>query len=418
MEGMKSFLFVTWEGGGNVPPVLGLARRLHERGHNIRILTEPCLKEAVSAIGAEFISFKKSFVRTDRNVDIIKDWNSNQLNTPTIENLLIRPAMDVANETMSALERRPTDILVADLMMVGSLVAAEVAGVKRVVLFHQTEYLPGSGRPPGGMGLTPATSYAGQLRDKLLKMLFNKFINRYLPGLNMVRKAYALEPYKSVVDVYHQSDLRLIQTSKMFDFPITPAPENVRYVGAILDDPDWSEMEGSLLEESDSRPLVVVSLSSTFQNQRQVLVNIIDAISQLKIRGLVTLGPVMSREKFVAPVNVKIVSSAPHSQIFPHADVVVTHAGHGTVIRALAYGLPMVCLPMGRDQTDNAARVVHHGAGLRLSPTAKFAKISRAIKRVLDEPCFAMEAKRIQKTILADAKAEMAVRELENLYIC
>jgi MGT family glycosyltransferase len=415
MEKMKSFLFVTWEGGGNIPPVLGLARRLQERGHIVRVLTEPCLKEAVIAIGAEFISFKKHFVRTDRNADIIKDWNSNQLNTPVIENLLINPAMDVANETMSVLESHPTDIMVADLMMVGSLVAAEAAGVTRVVLFHPTEYLPGPGRPPGGMGLTPATSYAGQLRDKLLKMIFNKFINQYLPKLNMVRKAYALEPYKSVVDVYHQPDLRLIQTSRMFDFPITPAPENVRYVGAILDDPDWSEIEGSLLDESDSRPLVVVGLSSTFQNQRKVLVNIIDAISQLKIRGLVTLGPVMAGETFDVPDNVKIVSSAPHSQIFPHADAVVTHAGHGTVMRALAFGLPVVCLPMGRDQTDNAARVVHHGVGLKLSPKAKSAKISKTIKRVLDEPGFTMQAKRLQKTILADAQADMAVTELENL---
>ncbi|MDA3897991.1 MAG: glycosyltransferase [Desulfobacteraceae bacterium] len=82
-----------------------------------------------------------------------------------------------------------------------------------------------------------------------------------------------------------------------------------------------------------------------------------------------------------APDNIKIVSSAPHSQIFPHADAVVTHAGHGTVIRALAYGLPVVCLPMGRDQTDNAARVVHHGVGLKLSPKAKSAKISQVIIR-------------------------------------
>ncbi len=415
MEKKTSFLFVTWEGGGNVPPVLGLARRLHERGHNIRILAEPCLEEAVTAIGAEFISFKKHFVRIDRNVDIIKDWNANQLNAPGIENLLINPAMDVADETMAALNSHPTDILVADLMMVGSLVAAEAAGIKRVVLFHQTEYLPGPGRPPGGMGLRPAASYAGQLRDKLLTMLFNKFINRYLPQFNKVRTAYALEPYKSLVDVYHQPDLRLIQTSRMFDFPMTPAPENVRYVGAVLDDPGWSGTADSLLDDSDSRPLVVASLSSTFQNQRQALVNIIDAISGLKIRGLVTLGPVMAGETFDVPDNVKVVSSAPHSQVFPHADAVVTHAGHGTVMRALAFGLPVVCLPMGRDQTDNAARVVHHGAGLSLSQKAGSAKIRNAIKRVIDEPGFTMQAKRLQKSILADAEADMAVRELENL---
>ena len=54
---MKRYLFVTWEGGGNVPPVLGTARQLVQRGHDVRVLTEPCLQEAVEAIGARFEAF-------------------------------------------------------------------------------------------------------------------------------------------------------------------------------------------------------------------------------------------------------------------------------------------------------------------------------------------------------------------------
>ena len=52
------------------------------------------------------------------------------------------------------------------------------------------------------------------------------------------------------------------------------------------------------------------------------------------------------------------------------AALVVTHCGHGTVMRALSHGRPMLCLPMGRDQNDNAARVVARGAGLRLGADA------------------------------------------------
>ena len=51
MPARRSYLFVTFEGGGNVPPVLGVARRLAARGHDVRVLTEPCLRAAVERRG-------------------------------------------------------------------------------------------------------------------------------------------------------------------------------------------------------------------------------------------------------------------------------------------------------------------------------------------------------------------------------
>ena len=326
-----------------------------------------------------------------------------------------RPAMDVAKETQAILNKEKVDVVVADFMMIGSLIAAEAMGIKRVALFHMPEYLPGPGRPPGGMGLLPLNSRLGRLRDKMLTKVFYRVINQYLPPLNSVRKAFSLPLYQSIDDIYHQADLRLIQTSKVFDAPISPAPENVRYVGAVLDDPGWTDPEEKFWSENDSRPFVVVSLSSTFQNQRSALDRIISALSGMDIRCLVTLGPAMECETFKVPENIVVLSGVPHSQVFPQADAVITHAGHGTVMRALAHGLPLVCLPMGRDQIDNAALVAHHGAGLKLSAKARSNQIAKAIKRVLDEPDFTTNAQSLQKDILADAKANTAEKQLENL---
>ena len=411
----KSYLFVTWEGGGNLPPVLGLAQRLLARGHNVRILSEPCLRKTIESLGAEFVVFKKYFTRTDRTLDIIQDWNTSFLNLPTFENLLFGPAMDVASETIAAIKAEHTDVVVADLMMAGSLVAAESCGVARVALFHMPEYLPGPNRPPGGFGLTPCRGYAGAFRDSLLSILFNHATNKFLPRLNAVRKTFDLAPMQSVMDIYHQADLRLIQTCKAFDFPIEPAPANVRYVGPILDDPDWAaDFDLDCLSNDEIRPLVVVSLSTTFQNQHQTLIHIIDALARLPVRGLVTLGPVMAKEKFQSYDNITILPSISHNKVLPKAKLVITHGGHGTVMRALAHGLPLVCLPMGRDQTDNAARIVHHGVGLSLSSNSKPHQISKAIKRVLAEPAFASNAQHLKKAVLADAHSNLAVKELES----
>ncbi len=414
-EQKRSYLFTTWEGGGNVPPVLGVAQRLVARGHRVRILAEPCLQEPIRAIGAEFIPFQKHFVRTDRTQDIIQDWNAGPMNLATFDNVIVGPAMDVAAETTAALKKVPTDVVVADLMMIGSLIAAEALGVPRVALFHMPEYLPGPNRPPGGFGLNPKAGALGRLRDRTMSWLFNGVTGKFLTQINTVRAQYGLSPVQAFMDLYHQAELRLIQTSEAFDFPITPAPANVRYVGPILDDPDWSGKEWLRLPNEGTKPLIVISLSSTFQNQRQTLENAIAAAGRLPVNGLVTLGPSMAKEMFHAPENVSIVPSCPHSKLFPKASVVVTHAGHGTIMRALASGVPLVCLPMGRDQTDNAARIAYHGAGIKLSAKAKSHHIAEAIEQVLYDPMYAKNARRLGETILADVEANRAVDELEAI---
>lgn len=417
----RAYLFVTFEGGGNVPPVLGVARRLAARGHDVRVLTEPCLRATVEEAGARFIPFTRHFTREDRTEDIIGD---SAARSPigalrrSLERVVFGPAAIVAEETRRAIDGERPDVVVADALMPGALVAAEAAGIPRVVLFHIPEYLPGPGRPAAGPGFLPRTDLAGRLRDGLMTRLFLWQLRAYLPRFNDARRAFGLAPLgteEELVGQYHAADLRLIQTSEAFDFPITPPPPNVRYVGPVLDDPDWAGAWQSPWPVTDSRPLVVASLSSTFQNQRGLLQRIIAALGTLHVRGLVTLGPAMAGERFDVPPNVVTVPSAPHALVFPHAAVIVTHAGHGTVMRALASGVPLLCLPMGRDQDDNAARVFARGAGLRLSRSAGPPRIAAAVRRLLDEPGFRMNAERLGRIIDSDVAADRAVMELEAI---
>jgi UDP:flavonoid glycosyltransferase YjiC (YdhE family) len=149
--------------------------------------------------------------------------------------------------------------------------------------------------------------------------------------------------------------------------------------------------------------------------QLAILQRIVSALGSVDVCGLVTLRPAMADETFDLPANVVAVPSAPHAQLFPQATAVVTHAGHGTVMRALAAGLPLVCLPMGRDQADNAARVFFHGAGLRLKPTAKTPQIRAALQQVLHQPSYRQHAQRLGRLIVEDVAANRAVHELERV---
>ena len=161
-------------------------------------------------------------------------------------------------------------------------------------------------------------------------------------------------------------------------------------------------------------PLVLVAMSSTFQDQVPDLRRIASALGRLPVRGVITAGPALDLDGFKAPANVQVVASAPHSEVLRHAAAAVTHGGHGTVVKALAAGVPLVVIPMGRDQGDNAARVVAHGAGIRLKRSAPGSATSEAVKRVLDDPSFKKAAARIGEAIRAGAGPGLAVETIEE----
>jgi UDP:flavonoid glycosyltransferase YjiC (YdhE family) len=84
-------------------------------------------------------------------------------------------------------------------------------------------------------------------------------------------------------------------------------------------------------------------------------------------------------------------------------------------MKALAHGLPIVVMPLGRDQKDNAAPVEMCGAGVRISARASAAQIAEAVRRVLREPRFRGRARRMATIIARDLQEDRAIVELEAL---
>ncbi|MFI5004995.1 MAG: glycosyltransferase [Solirubrobacterales bacterium] len=101
--------------------------------------------------------------------------------------------------------------------------------------------------------------------------------------------------------------------------------------------------------------------------------------------------------------------------MLPRASLVVTHAGLGTVMAALAHGVPLVCMPMGRDQDANARRVEALGAGLALPVDAGVPEIGQAIAGVLPTPSYRDAARRLQRALASAPGAAGGADELERL---
>jgi UDP:flavonoid glycosyltransferase YjiC (YdhE family) len=101
--------------------------------------------------------------------------------------------------------------------------------------------------------------------------------------------------------------------------------------------------------------------------------------------------------------------------VLKHASVVVTHGGHGTVMHALAAGVPMVVMSQGRDQADNAVRVESRGAGVTLKSGASSDQIADAVRLVLADRGFRDAAERLGDYVRKDAGFAALVAELEEL---
>ncbi|GHO83186.1 glycosyltransferase [Dictyobacter formicarum] len=167
--------------------------------------------------------------------------------------------------------------------------------------------------------------------------------------------------------------------------------------------------------KSGTGPTVLVSFSTSNQGQGAVIQVVLDALATLPARGIVTLGPALERSHFRIPENVAVFDHLPHSAVLPGAAAVITHAGHRTVMAALAHGVPLVCIPMGRDQYYVAGRVASVGAGVVVDRNSTADVIGRAIREVLEHPGFRQHAEEIRRAIDITVHSDLAMHELENL---
>ncbi|MEA2406799.1 MAG: hypothetical protein QOE69_918 [Thermoleophilaceae bacterium] len=417
MTTRKRYLFAIIDGGGTVPADTSVIRAMVERGHDVRVLADAVLAPDVESTGAEHVAWDRAPQRPDLSPQsmLIQDWDAK---TPfeafarARDGVMVGPAAGFAADVRSELQRRPADVVVGNLFLFGAQIGAEAEGVPFAFLVSNLLSFPGSGTPPLGPGFKLARGPLGRARDATLNRVMARLFDKGLDQLNAVRRANGLDPIESVLENFERADRLLLMTSRAFEYESFTPPPNVRVVGPRLDDPVWA---GAWSPPPGDAPLVLVGMSSTYMDHADTLERVATALGALRVRGLVTTGPSIPVEAIDAPPNVTVVQRAPHGEVLRHASAVVTHAGHGTVIKALAAGVPVVAMPLGRDQLDNAARVAHHGAGLRLKPKAKPEAIAKAVRRVLDEPSFASNAERLAAAIAAETAEDRAAAELEGL---
>jgi UDP:flavonoid glycosyltransferase YjiC (YdhE family) len=370
-------LWLNWSGGGNLPPSLGVARVLTERGHQVAFAGRPEMVPRVKTAGFRAIEITDAYAQVDR-------YPQGHFMTRAAC-YLTSPAVEVQVASIVATEK--PDMVLIDAMFPAALAQAVRFDQPTAVFVH---------------------TFVFRQLDMWRKMIAT---------LDGMRQQAGFAGLPALDELWRSRD-RIISTSvATFDAAPLPGWDLVRHAGPVLEDEKFAVATPLPWSESDAIPLVLVSFSTGFE-QRNVdkLQHALDALADQPVHVVATTGGIVAPNELASPSNAMVLNYAAHDPILRRTALVVTHGGHGTAMRTLCHGVPMVVIPgLAGDQPFVAAAVQEWGAGRALPGDAGADAMRAAAKEVLSVPSFRDNARQRATALAGIDGAANAADEVEKL---
>jgi MGT family glycosyltransferase len=187
------------------------------------------------------------------------------------------------------------------------------------------------------------------------------------------------------------ADLVLHASDRVFDLGFDGLTERHHYVGPLGIWEPPNDPPAYLDEPED--PWVLVTISSQLQDDLPLAEAALASLADKPVRVLLTLGPDHDPSEIASSPNARVERTISHAAALERGRLLVSHAGHGSVMKALWYGRPMVLVPWGRDQPGVAFRAAALGVAEvvpREDATAE--SLSAAVDRAMDDETMRREA--------------------------
>lgn len=379
---------------GHAFPMLALGARLAGRGHEVCLQTWRRWQDDVEAAGMTFAAAPEYQV------------------FPTLGRPLApyEAAVVAARETVPLVSEFRPDACVSDILTLAPALAAETAGVPVATLVPHVCPLPEPGLPPYSLGARrPRTALGARLWTST-DGLVRRGLERGRAEYNDARAQLGLPP-RAELHTGLSRGLTLIGTYPQLEYP-RAWPEWTRVCGPLL----W-EPPGDTLDPPDGDGPVVLVAPSTAHDAGQTLLRAaLDGLAGERVRTIATFN---GREPpwldgYRVPDNATLVPWLSYARSMPVCDLVVTHGGHGTLVRALSAGCAVVVCPAAGDMGENAARADWAGVGVRLPRRLLGAGTLRlAVRRALGDPSLRARAQELARWSAVNDGAERAADWVE-----
>jgi UDP:flavonoid glycosyltransferase YjiC (YdhE family) len=368
-------LVVTWAPGGNLPPILAAASVLARRGHDVAVLASGETREAAERLGVEVTGYRRS---PEPDTSVAFEQQAELMMATTA-------GAEIALDARDALDEVRPNLAVVDCMLPAALAAARAAGTPTVSLVHFLYGLARTQMLEAGGGWTTD-----------------------LESLAATHRMLGLAPARDGLAAWEAPELVLVSAPLWLDLECD-APRHVIHAGPLgidrLPHP----------ARTRKRPQILLTFSTTvMEGQAALIERVCDGVALLGVDAVLTLGPAVDSDSVRVPENIDVVAVADHDRLMSTCAAVVGHGGLGTVLRALAHGVPQLVLPLGRDQAFNAGRVEQLQAGIQLPTDAPPEEIRTALGDLLTDPRMREAAARTACRIAADEPERTAAEALER----
>lgn len=356
---MSTFLTYTSPARGHIFPLVPTLFELQSRGHTVVTRT---ISHEVDRLRQEGLSCEP--ISPEVEAREIDDWTAR---TPigalrkALRTFVDRAPHEVV-DLREAVQRHQPDALFVDINSWGAMAFAESSGLPWAAFSPYFLPIKGPGVPPWGLGLRPRDDFFGRLRDRVLWWLLTRLFDSSLPEFNYLRGELGLEPLEHAIEWGSLPPNLIYYTAEPFEYPRSWRA-GVQLVGPGI----WEPAIQSVTPIEDGRPLVLVTCSTEFQNDRRLIELALEATREMPVRVVVTTAA-LDPDSFEPSTNSVLERFLPHGPILEQAACVVCHGGMGISQKALAAGVPLCVVPFGRDQLETGRHVEVAGAGVSIAP--------------------------------------------------
>jgi UDP:flavonoid glycosyltransferase YjiC (YdhE family) len=379
---------------GHAFPMLALGAELTERGHEVTFETWSRWREHVVAAGMRFVPAPEYPV------------------FPTRERPLqpYEAVVMAVSETRSAVADARPDVVVHDILTLAPALAAELEGVAVATLIPHVYPVGAPGQPPYALGARTPRTGIGRTLWRAFDRPVRSGLARGRDELNDARRQVGLGPVKRFHGGLSQR-LCMVGTLPQLEYP-RAWPEHVHVVGPLMWEPPFEDVT----PPPGDAPLVLVAPSTAQDPEHRLLRAALAGLGSEPVRVLAT----WNRRPLPGPAaiaaNTRLVEWISYARTMPESALVICHAGHGTLARALSSSCRVLAVPHVGDMAENAARVDWSGAGVRLpwrllSPRS----LRLAVRRALGDPALGTRAAQLGAWAAVNPGAARAADLVEQL---